>query len=88
MEYCWCLLILTSRASRKRSGWVNAALQSAVGPGGLWSCSMTDDDEHIFEPERTPCLGMGVVADTFWRLPGVLRIDSPHAFAASRLQPA
>jgi aminoglycoside 3-N-acetyltransferase len=25
---------------------------------------------------------MGVVADTFWRLPGVLRSDSPHAFAA------
>ena len=23
---------------------------------------------------------MGVVADTFWRLPGVLRSDSPHAF--------
>ena len=60
-----------------------AALQSAVGPGGtLVMPSMTDDDEHIFEPERTPCLGMGVVADTFWRLPGVLRSDSPHAFAA------
>ena len=43
-----------------------AALQSAVGPGGtLVMPSMTDDDEHIFEPERTPCLGMGVVADTF-----------------------
>jgi aminoglycoside N3'-acetyltransferase len=25
---------------------------------------------------------MGVVADTFWRRPGVLRSDSPHAFAA------
>jgi aminoglycoside 3-N-acetyltransferase len=25
---------------------------------------------------------MGIVADTFWRLPGVLRSDSPHAFAA------
>jgi aminoglycoside 3-N-acetyltransferase len=25
---------------------------------------------------------MGVVADTFWRMPGVLRSDSPHAFAA------
>jgi aminoglycoside N3'-acetyltransferase len=25
---------------------------------------------------------MGVVADTFWRVPGVLRSDSPHAFAA------
>lgn len=60
-----------------------AALQSAVGPGGtLVMPSMTDDDEHIFEPEHTPCLGMGVVADTFWRLPGVLRSDGPHAFAA------
>ena len=28
------------------------------------------------------CAAMGVVADTFWRLPGVLRSDSPHAFAA------
>ena len=47
-----------------------AALQSAVGPVcTLVMPSMTDDDEHIFEPERTPCLGMGVVADTFWRLP-------------------
>jgi aminoglycoside 3-N-acetyltransferase len=27
-------------------------------------------------------MGMGVVADTFWRLPNVLRSDSPHAFAA------
>ena len=39
------------------------------GTGGtLVMPSMTDDDEHIFEPERTPCLGMGVIADTFWRL--------------------
>jgi aminoglycoside N3'-acetyltransferase len=25
---------------------------------------------------------MGIVADTFWRMPNVLRSDSPHAFAA------
>ena len=25
---------------------------------------------------------MGIVADTFWRLPGVVRSNSPHAFAA------
>jgi len=31
---------------------------------------------------------MGVVADTFWRLPGVLRSDSPHAFAAQGPQAA
>jgi len=25
---------------------------------------------------------MGVVANTYWQLPNVLRSDSPHAFAA------
>jgi aminoglycoside N3'-acetyltransferase len=44
--------------------------------------SMSDDDEHPFDRHATPCHGMGVVADTFWRLPGVMRSDSPHAFAA------
>jgi aminoglycoside N3'-acetyltransferase len=44
---------------------------------------MTDDDDHPFNSTETPCLGMGIVADTFWRMPGVVRSDSPHAFAAS-----
>src|SRR5262245_22268618 len=60
-----------------------AALQAAVGPQGtLVMPSMSDDDDHPFDPGKTPCHGMGVVADTFWRLPGVLRSDSPHAFSA------
>jgi aminoglycoside N3'-acetyltransferase len=59
------------------------ALQDALGPAGtLVMPSMTDDDDNVFDPQRTPCAGMGIVADTFWRLPGVLRSDSPHAFAA------
>lgn len=59
------------------------ALQAAVGPDGtLVMPSMTDDDEHPFDRGRTPCAGMGIVADTYWQLPGVLRSDSPHAFAA------
>ncbi|HKI02212.1 MAG TPA: AAC(3) family N-acetyltransferase [Thermoanaerobaculia bacterium] len=59
------------------------ALQAALGPAGtLVMPSMSDDDDHPFDPKTTPCLGMGVVADTFWRMPGVLRSDSPHAFAA------
>ena len=61
-----------------------AALQAAVGRGGtLVMPSMSDDDDHPFDPRTTPCIGMGVVADTFRRLPDVLRSDSPHAFAAS-----
>ncbi len=60
-----------------------AALRAALEPAGtLVMPSMTDDDETPFDPHATPCRGMGVVADTFWRQPGVLRSDSPHAFAA------
>jgi aminoglycoside 3-N-acetyltransferase len=60
-----------------------AALQAAVGPRGTLAMpSMSDDDDHPFDPRKTACLGMGVVADTFRQLPGVLRSDSPHAFAA------
>ena len=59
------------------------ALQAVVGPKGtLVMPSMSDDDDHPFDPRTTPCLGMGVVADTFWRAANVLRSDSPHAFAA------
>lgn len=59
------------------------ALRAAVGPAGtLVMPAMTDDDDHAFDRATTPCRGMGVVADTFWRMPGVLRSDSPHAFAA------
>lgn len=61
-----------------------AALREAVGPRGtLVMPSMSSDDESPFDPARTPCPGMGVAADTFWRLDGVVRSDSPHAFAAA-----
>ena len=60
------------------------ALRSAIGSAGtLVMPSMTDDDDHAFDQAATPCIGLGVVADTFWRLPGVLRSDNPHAFAAA-----
>jgi aminoglycoside N3'-acetyltransferase len=59
------------------------ALQNALGPDGtLVMPSMSDDEDQPFDPRLTPCLGMGVVANTFWQLPDVLRSDSPHAFAA------
>lgn len=59
------------------------ALRLAAGARGtVVMPSMSDDDEQPFDPRRTPCAGMGIVADTFWRMPGVSRSDSPHAFAA------
>lgn len=60
-----------------------AALRTVVGADGtLVMPSMSDDDDRPFDRVRTPCRALGVVADTFWRLPGVLRSDNPHAFAA------
>jgi len=59
------------------------ALLKAVGTGGtLVMPSMADDDDIPFDRARTACRNVGLVADTFWRMPGVLRSDSPHAFAA------
>lgn len=60
-----------------------AALREALGSDGtLVMPSMSSDDDNPFDPKTTPCPDMGVVAETFWRSPGVLRSDSPHAFAA------
>ncbi len=59
------------------------ALRAALGDGGtLVMPSMTDDDDHPLDPRSTPCTALGVTSDSFWRLPGVLRSNSPHAFAA------
>ena len=60
-----------------------AALLGAVGSGGtLVMPSMCDDDDIPFDRASASCRGVGLVADTFWRMPGVLRSDNPHAFAA------
>lgn len=61
-----------------------AALREALGPNGtLVMPSMASDDDNPFDPATTPCPEMGIVAETFWRSRGVLRSNSPHAFAAA-----
>ena len=60
-----------------------SALHSALGlDGTLVMPSMSYDDDYPFDKTKSHCVEMGVVADTFWRLPGVLRSDNNHAFAA------
>jgi aminoglycoside 3-N-acetyltransferase len=59
------------------------ALLATVGPQGtLVMPSMCDDDDVPFNRASASCRALGIVADTFWRRPGVLRSDNPHAFAA------
>ncbi len=63
-------------------GLIEALMAAVSSDGTLVMPSMSDDDNHPFVVEETASLGMGVVADTFWRMDAVLRSDSPHAFAA------
>lgn len=61
------------------------ALREAVGPDGtVVMPSWTGDADVPFDPHRTAAAAdLGVVADTFWRMPGVIRSEHPFAFAAA-----
>ena len=61
------------------------ALREALGSGGtLVMTSWTGDDGSPFDRLETPASpDLGVVAETFRRLPGVVRSDHAFAFAAA-----
>ena len=88
------LLVHTSfRAVRPVEGGpagLIAALLEALGPDGTLAMpSWTYDDDRLFDPAFTPAaVELGVVADTFWRLPGVSRSEHPFALAAVGLRAA
>lgn len=83
------LLVHTSfRATRPVEGGplgLIEALREALGPDGtLVMPSWSGDDDEPFDPLTTPASpSLGVVADALWRLPGVLRSNHFHAFAAA-----
>ena len=60
-----------------------ATLREVLGPDGtLVMPTMTAGDE-VFDPASTPTIDMGIVAETFWRQPGVIRSTHPGgSFAA------
>jgi aminoglycoside 3-N-acetyltransferase len=83
------LLVHTSyRAVRPVDGGpagLIAALGDTLGlEGTLVMPSWGGDDDRPFDPAATPATpDLGVVADTFWRLPGVVRSAQCFAFAAA-----
>ncbi|WP_129648884.1 AAC(3)-IV family aminoglycoside N-acetyltransferase [Peristeroidobacter agariperforans] len=66
------------------------ALCDVLGPDGtLVMPSWTELDDEPFDALTTPSArDLGVVAQTFWRRPGVRRSDHFHAFAAEGPQAA
>lgn len=61
------------------------ALRGALGPAGtLVMPSWPESNDEPFDPLRSDShKALGVVADTFWRMPDIRRSDHPFAFAAA-----
>lgn len=61
-----------------------AALTEALGPGGTLVMPAMSAGDAVFEARTTPTVEMGVVAETFRSLPGVVRSTHPGASFAAR----
>ena len=82
------LLVHTSfRAVRPILGGPRAlidALSDVLGPDGTLVMPTMTDGESPFDPRSTPSVDMGIVAELFWREPGVHRSTHPGGSFAAR----
>jgi aminoglycoside 3-N-acetyltransferase len=61
-----------------------AALRASLGPDGTLVMPTMTNGEGVFEPTETPTWGMGITAESFWRMRGVIRSTHPGgSFAAA-----
>lgn len=60
------------------------ALTRALGPRGTLVMPTMTDGETVFDPRTTPSQDMGIVAELFWRQPGVIRSTHPGGSFAAR----
>lgn len=83
--------VLVVHTSLRNVGWISEgpaavvrSLRHVLGPEGTLVMPTMTDSETLYDPRTTPTQHMGIVAETFWRLEGVLRSDHPAgSFAAA-----
>ncbi|MCB0093952.1 MAG: AAC(3) family N-acetyltransferase, partial [Caldilineaceae bacterium] len=83
--------VLVVHTSLRNVGWVSdgpaaviEALRSVLGPAGTLVMPTMTNFETLYDPLTTPTKHMGIVAETFWRMEGVLRSGHPSgSFAAA-----
>lgn len=82
--------LLLVHTSLRNVGWVSDgptavinALRTVLGPDGTLVMPTMTDGEQLYDRRTTPTVHMGIVAETFWRMAGVLRSTHPAgSFAA------